>query len=83
MPAHLEVLQVPELFFSDTRFSADGRMNIDSKRTSNHDGDLDLREFLETSWDCQRCGCVDVHSASEFQQLGVSCTDADPGRDPS
>ena len=80
MPAHLELRQVAELLFSDTGLSADGRMNIDSKRTSNHDRDFDLREFFQIRWQRRRHCRVDVHSAGDFEQLGIARADADRGR---
>ncbi len=44
--AAVESGEVVKLSFSDALFSADGRMHVDSKRTSHHHGDLALGEFF-------------------------------------
>jgi hypothetical protein len=44
--AGLELGEVVKLCLSDAFFSADGRVDVDSKRAPNHHGDLELREFL-------------------------------------
>jgi hypothetical protein len=46
MRAGVELGKVVKLRFGDALFSADGRVDVDSKGTSNHHGNLELREFL-------------------------------------
>lgn len=45
--ARVELGEVVKLRLGDALFSADGRVDVDSKRTANHHGDFELREFLQ------------------------------------
>jgi hypothetical protein len=42
----LELGKVVKLYLADAFFSADGRVDVNSKRTANHHGDLELRKFF-------------------------------------
>src|SRR5215472_8335851 len=42
-----ELRDVAQLLFGDLRFSADGRVDVNSKRTPDHQRDLELREFFQ------------------------------------
>ena len=47
MRAGFELRDVAQLLFGDLRFSADGRVDVNSKRTPDHQRDLELREFFQ------------------------------------
>jgi hypothetical protein len=44
--ASVELGEVAKLWLGDAFFSADGRVDVDSKGTANHHGDLELSEFF-------------------------------------
>ena len=44
--AGVELGEVAKLWLGDAFFSADGRVDVDSKRTAHHHGDLELSEFF-------------------------------------
>ena len=47
MRTGFELRDVAQLLFGDLRFSADGRVDVNSKRAPNHQRDLELREFFQ------------------------------------
>jgi hypothetical protein len=51
-----------QLLFGDSGFSADGRMNVDSKGAANHEGGFELREFFQMRGDVAFGGAVEIHA---------------------
>ena len=63
----LEPRQVVKLLLRNTLFSANGRMNIDSKGTPNHCGNLELGQFFQFCWDRATGRDMQVHFAGQYQ----------------
>jgi hypothetical protein len=47
MRAGFKLRQITQLLFGDARFSANGRMDVNSKWTAHQHGHLDLRQLLQ------------------------------------
>ena len=62
MRAGFEFCDVLQLLFGDLFFSADGRVNVNSKRAPDHQRNLELGEFLQVHRNSARGGGVQVHA---------------------
>jgi hypothetical protein len=69
-----------ELLFGYAGFSADGRVDVDSKRTADHQGDFELGEFLEFHRNGARCGTVHVEAGGMAEIFGIEGADAQAER---
>ncbi len=74
--AGFKLRDVVKLLFGDSGFSADGRMNVDSKGTANHERSFELRQFLEMYGDDAFGGGVEIHAESAAEEFGVEGADA-------
>ena len=74
--ARLKMKNVVKLRFGDTGSSADGRMDVDSKRAADHKRGLELRELLEMHWDNALGGGIEIHAGGVAQKFGVEGADA-------
>jgi hypothetical protein len=68
--------QIPQLLLRDSGFSAHGRMDVDSKWTTNHCRNFKLDQFLELWRDDSGCGGVPAHLLGQAEQFGIPCTNA-------
>jgi hypothetical protein len=73
--AGLELGEVVKLCLSDTLFSADGRVDVDSKGTANHHGDLELRELFQAHRNGARGSGVKIHAHNIPQEFGIASAD--------
>ena len=67
-----------ELGLSDSGLSADGRMDVDSKRTADHERSFELREFLEMHRHRAFPRGVEVHAHGVAQEFGIVGADTRP-----
>jgi hypothetical protein len=74
--AGFESRDVVELLFGDSGFSADGRMDVDSKRATDHQRGFELCQLLEVHGDGTFCGGVEVHANRAAQEFGIEGADA-------
>ena len=83
MRAGFKLRQITKLLFGDACFSANGRMDVNSKWTAHHCGHLDLRQLLQYERHRPSVGCVDIHATTQFKQLGVVGAKPDPKMNPA
>jgi hypothetical protein len=67
--------EVVKLCLSDTLFSANGRVDVDSKGTANHHGDLELRELFQAHRNGARGSGVKIHAHNIPQEFGIASAD--------
>jgi hypothetical protein len=79
--AGFELREVLELVFGDAGCSAHGRMDINSKRTADHQGSLELGDFLQVQGDEALGGAVNVEARCFAQIFGDEGADTDAERD--
>ena len=79
--AGIELREVVELVFGDTGFSAYGRMDINSKRTADHQGGFELGQFFKVHGDQALGGAVHIEAGRLSQVFGNEGADADAERD--
>jgi hypothetical protein len=60
--ARFELRQVVKLLLGDAFFSADGRVNVDSKGATDHQRDFELRQFFKVHGDDARRGGIEIES---------------------
>jgi hypothetical protein len=76
-----ELREVMELVFGDARVSAHGRMDVNSKRTTDHQGSFELRELFEAHGDEAGGSAVHIEAGGFAQVFGDEGADADAQRD--
>lgn len=76
MRAGLELRNVVELFFGDSGFSADGRMDVDSKRAADHEGGFELRELFEVHGNDALSNGVPIHAGGVAEIFWIEGADA-------
>jgi hypothetical protein len=69
--AGFELTQIVELLFGDARFSAHGRVDIDSKGTANEHGHFELGEFFQVERNGALGSGIHVEASSETEVFGV------------
>ncbi len=74
--ARVELGEVVKLRLGDALFSADGRVDVDSKRTANHHGDFELREFLQARRNGALGNGVKIHAYDIPEKFGIASADA-------
>ena len=79
--AGLELRDVVKLLLSDSGFSADGRVDIDSKGTADHEGGFELRELLQGRGNDAFSGGVEIEAESAAHVFWVEGADASAKRD--
>lgn len=70
-----------QLVFGDAGFSAHGRMDIDSKRATDHQGSFELRQLFQVHGDKALGRAVDVQAGGFAQVFGDEGADAHADRD--
>jgi hypothetical protein len=79
--AGLKLREIAKFFFANACFSADGRMDVDSKRATDQHSDFQLCEFLDGRGQ-EALGCrVHVHFHAGAEQLGVERANSQSRRD--
>lgn len=81
MRAGFETRDVTKLLFGDSGFSADGRVNVDSKGTADHQRGFELREFLEVHRHGAFSSGVKIHSGGVAEVFWIEGADARAQRD--
>ena len=71
-----ELRDVAQLLFGDLRFSADGRVDVNSKRTPNHQCDLELGEFFQAHRNRAPGSGVEVHADGPPKVFRVESSNA-------
>lgn len=79
--AGLELRDVVKLPFRDSGFSADGRVDIDSKGTADHEGGFELRKLLQVHRNGAFSGGVEIEAESAAHVSWVEGADASAERD--
>ena len=78
--AGLELGEVVKLWLGDAFFSADGRVDVDSKRAPNHHGDLELREFFQAHRNSAMGNGVEIHADNLPEEFGIASAHAQAER---
>lgn len=60
--AGFKLRNVLKLLLGDSGFSADGRVDVNSKRTADHEGCFELRELFQVHGDDTLCRRVEIHA---------------------
>jgi hypothetical protein len=68
--------QVAQLTLTNANFSAHGRMDINSKRTTYHHRHFDLRQLFQNGWHCASRSGMKIHAKRQFEQLGIVGTNS-------
>jgi len=74
--AGFELRDLVELLFGDSGFSADGRMNVDSKRTAPHHRGFELRQFFQVHRDSALGGGIEIKAGGVAEVFGIEGADA-------
>jgi hypothetical protein len=65
-----------ELLFGDSGFSADGRMNVDSKRAADHQRGLELRQFFQVHGHGALGGGVEIEASGVAEVFRIEGANA-------
>jgi hypothetical protein len=69
-----------KLWLGDAFFSADGRVDVDSKGAPDHHGDLELHEFFQAHRNCALGNGVEIHARNLPEEFGIASADAQTER---
>lgn len=81
MRAGFELRKILELRFGDAFFSANGRVDVNSKGAADHGSDLELGKLFQVHGDEAVGGRVEIHAHSVSEILWIVGADAHAERD--